>query len=238
MVLWHSRRITLRSWRMKAGVSPRSCTSRSGRFSTCARPGPSSPDAISSARMKSGSGAMARAMPTRWRLPPGNSCGWREAKCPARLHPGRRDPAPASPYRRLPCRSPCRKGLAPPCPPDRGTWPRPRYLAQSPHASPMPPEARRHRVFKGFLKPDTGRGQQEPRQIKRSGRRLPLKHLNMKYANACNYTPEPGRPKSCGTFAPNRIARPCQVFASRAETAPRLDGVSARSVYTPAHGPS
>jgi hypothetical protein len=71
MIRVQSRRTTDRSWLMKASVSPRSRTSPSSRFSTCACEETSSPETISSARMKSGrSSAIARAMPTRCRCPP------------------------------------------------------------------------------------------------------------------------------------------------------------------------
>ena len=68
-------RTTERSWAMNRYASPsRSCRS-SSRLTTPAWIDTSSADTGSSSTSTDGSSASARAMPTRWRCPPENSCG-------------------------------------------------------------------------------------------------------------------------------------------------------------------
>ena len=78
------KRMTDRSWEMNRYVSPRSFWSLARRLSTCARMETSSAEMGSSAMMNSGSMTSARAMPMRWRWPPENSCGKRQANSGSR----------------------------------------------------------------------------------------------------------------------------------------------------------
>jgi hypothetical protein len=72
-------RTTARSWAMTTYVSPSRDCSSSSRLTTCACTETSSADTGSSAMTSSGSSAIARAMPIRWRCPPLNSCGYFDA---------------------------------------------------------------------------------------------------------------------------------------------------------------
>jgi hypothetical protein len=68
-------RTTARSWAMNRYVSENSDWSCSSRLMICAWIETSSAETGSSATMKSGLTASARAIPIRWRCPPENSCG-------------------------------------------------------------------------------------------------------------------------------------------------------------------
>ena len=68
-------RTTDRSWAMNRYVSPSRSWSRSSRLMTCAWIETSSAEIGSSATIRSGSSASARATPMRCRWPPENSCG-------------------------------------------------------------------------------------------------------------------------------------------------------------------
>ena len=78
------KRTTDRSWAMNRYVRPRVFFISFSRFSTCARMETSSAEMGSSATMNSGSMTSARAMPIRWRWPPENSWGKREANSGSR----------------------------------------------------------------------------------------------------------------------------------------------------------